>query len=89
MKPCLMLIEKALKNQIQIFGPCRNLISLHGVDDFPLKLLTVLFANVALNTLRQGSFHETVQVAIQDALRVGCFDVRSQVLDHLIGLQNV
>ncbi len=39
--------------------------------------------------LGQGRAHEGVQIAVEHARRVGGFDVGAQILDHLIGLQNV
>src|SRR5665213_1009661 len=39
--------------------------------------------------LGQGGRHEAIQVAVQNAGRVRGFHPRAQVLDHLVGLQDV
>jgi hypothetical protein len=39
--------------------------------------------------LRQGGFEEVVEVAVEDASGVAFFDPGAQVLDHLVGLEDV
>jgi hypothetical protein len=64
------------------------------------KILPVRKIGVSLLTLRLGAAfaghihrqrcsHEPVKVAVQNALGVGGFKVGTQVLDHLVRLQNI
>src|SRR5262249_24522854 len=62
-------------------GPSAGLLWLIQI----LHLLPAL----ALDALGKRGFEQIVDIAIEHDLRVGAGDARSQVLHHLIGLQNI